>query len=132
MKRAILFIVLIILSLFLHIPDYVELNDLAIIEGIGISYENNHYTIYLKELIPVKDDQGIKYQYRYYYDNGDSVLDAYQKIALKAKKKIYLDKIKFMITNLETSEELKKELNIHCKKVYHTNDDIYKKLKKTN
>lgn len=132
MKRAILFIVLIILSLFLHIPDYVELNDLAIIEGIGISYENNHYTIYLKELIPVKDDQGIKYQYKYYYDNGDSVLDAYQKIALKAKKKIYLDKIKFMITNLETSEEIKKELNIHCKKVYHTNDDIYKKLKKTN
>ena len=117
MKRSILFMTLIIISLFFNIPDYVELNNLAIIEGIGVSY---------------KDDQGINYKYQYYYDDANTLENAYKKIVKKTRKKIYLDKTKFIITNLDTSDKIKKDLRIKCKKIYHTKSNIYKKLKETS
>ena len=132
MRRSILFMTLIIISLFFNIPDYVELNNLDIIEGIGVSYKDDHYTVYLREIIPIKDDQGINYKYQYYYDDANTLENAYKKIVKKTRKKIYLDKTRFIITNLDTSDKIKKDLRIKCKKIYHTKNNIYKKLKETS
>ena len=132
MRRSILFMTLIIISLFFNIPDYVELNNLAIVEGIGVSYKDDHYTVYLREIIPIKDDQGINYKYQYYYDDANTLENAYKKIVKKTRKKIYLDKTKFIITNLDTSDKIKKDLKINCKKIYHIKSNIYKKLKETS
>ena len=132
MRRSILFMTLIIISLFFNIPDYVELNNLAIVEGIGVSYKDDHYTVYLREIIPIKDDQGINYKYQYYYDDANTLENAYKKIVKKTRKKIYLDKTRFIITNLDTSDKIKKDLRIKRKKIYHTKSNIYKKLKETS
>ena len=50
-------------------PKYVELNDLAIIRGVGISC-GEEVNLYFQEIIPVKSDNGISYQYEYYQSSG--------------------------------------------------------------
>jgi len=128
-KKLILVIILIALSIFVKIPNYVELNNLAIIESIGIDYNNSHYTIYLKEVIPIKDDLGINYKYKYYKDDGKNIRETITKLKSKTKKKLYLDKVKFLVTNTTTSMKISKELNINFKYIYHTKNNILKKLK---
>ena len=73
MKKIIIIISIIALTYFIKIPPYVELNDLAIIESIGIEYKDNQYIIYLKELIPTKSDQGIDYKYKYYETKSNEI-----------------------------------------------------------
>ena len=62
MKKYILIIILIILSCFIKIPKYKELNHLKVIDKIVIDCDE---TI-LREIIPMRDDNGIEYKYRYY------------------------------------------------------------------
>lgn len=129
MKKIIFIISVILLSFILPIPEYVELNNLAIIESIGINYKNDNYTIYLKELIPKKDDNGITYQYHYYKETSNSITNAYQKIKNKTKKKIYLKRVKLLITNKKLSNKIQKELNIKPTQILHTKKDILEELK---
>lgn len=131
MKRFILLLILICISFFIKIPEYVELNDLAIIEGIGISYNNNHYTIYLKEIIPIKDEQGINYDYKYYKESGKTLNNAYQNLKNKTKKKLYLKEAKLIVTNIKTTDEIKNYFKIKNITIHHTKYDILKSLKKS-
>ena len=130
-KRFLILLFLISMSIFFKIPEYVELNNLAIIEGVGVSYNNNHYTIYLKEVIPTKDDLGINYKYNYYKEDGKIIKTTLKKLQKKTKKKLYLSRAKFLITNKKTSNKILKDLNLNIKYIYHTNNNIYKKLKST-
>ena len=68
MKKVILLIIIIVPLLFIKIPKYKELNHLIIIEKVGIDCSNDN--IYLKEIIPLKDDNGIEYKYRIYRYNN--------------------------------------------------------------
>lgn len=71
MKKTIFIIILLfIISLFVHIPNYLELNDLIIIDKIDIDCKNK--TINYNEVIPYKDNNGIDYKYKehsYKYEN---------------------------------------------------------------
>jgi len=122
MKRIIILILL--LSISLMIPKYTELNHLIIIDGIGIEKENNIYTIYLREIIPIKDNNSIKYEYKYYKEKDNDINKAINKIKDKTNKKLYLDKIKFLVTNSNDYKSLK----IKFKNIYKTND-VYQALK---
>ena len=122
MKRIIILILL--LSITLMIPKYTELNHLIIIDGIGIEKENNIYTIYLREIIPIKDNNSIKYEYKYYKEKDNDINKAINKIKDKTNKKLYLDKIKFLVTNSNDYKSLK----IKFKNIYKTND-VYQALK---
>ena len=65
MKKTIFIIILLfIISLFIHIPNYLELNDLIIIDKIDIDCENK--TINYNEVIPYKDNNSIDYKYKEY------------------------------------------------------------------
>ena len=121
MKKAIILLIIFCTLYLIGIPRYTELNNLAIIETVGVSYEENKYYVYLKEVIPVKDDQGIKYEYKYYTGIGDDVEEAYSKLVKKASKKIYLNKSKLLITNINDSPMIEEELNHSFKTIYHTN-----------
>lgn len=124
MKKIIL-LFLILLELFtLKIPDYVELNDLAIIEKIYVEEKNNQYTLILKEIIPLKSDQGISYKYEYHKSTANSLDKAYIKIKNKTKKKLYLNKVKSLITNIKYASKILKELDIKPKTITHTTKDI--------
>lgn len=129
MKRIILLIILIGIAFLLPIPGYRELNDLAIIEGVGLDYYEGDYTVYLKEVIPVKSEQGISYEYQYYKAEGDSFDEAFNRLNKKTKKKLYLKKAKFLVVNTVTSDKVINSLNVKFKHIYHIKSDIYKKLK---
>ena len=73
----------------IKIPTYHELNDLAIIKGVGVSYKNSSYTIYMKEIIPARSDDGIEYKYKIYEASADDLESALEKVADKTKKKLY-------------------------------------------
>ena len=122
MKRIIILILL--LSISLMIPKYTELNHLIIIDGIGIEKENDIYTIYLREIIPIKDNNSIKYEYKYYKEKDNDINKAINKINDKTNKKLYLDKIKFLVTNSNDYKSLK----IKLKNIYKAND-VYQTLK---
>ena len=85
MKKVGIIILLISIVVFPKISPYVELNNLAIIESIGVRYKDENYTIWLKEVIPIKDEQGINYEYEYYKGTGQSIDKAYKEIILKTK-----------------------------------------------
>ena len=120
MKKNILIIISVILiSLIFNIPKYRELNNIHIIEGIGINCINDKQIVYLKEIIPEKDDSGIEYKYRYYtYHNKIN------------NNKIYLKGTKYIITNCISTNEVINTYNLNPKYIYHTNKDIKKELSK--
>ena len=122
MKRIIL-ILLIILELFIiKIPKYEELNNLVIIKEIAVEYSKDKYTIYLKEIIPIKANQGINYKYKIYKETSTSIKKAYNKIVSKTKKKLYLNKAKTLTTNIKNTDKIKNELKIKPESIIHSNN----------
>lgn len=122
MKRIIL-ILLIILELFIiKIPKYEELNNLVIIKEIAVEYSKDKYTIYLKEIIPIKANQGINYKYKIYQETSTSIKKAYNKIVSKTKKKLYLNKVKTLTTNIKNTDKIKNELKIKPESIIHSNN----------
>ena len=107
--KLICFIIIIIIlgSIIFKIPEYVELNDLAIIENMAVEYKDSRYTVYLKEIIPKKDENGINYDYKYYNASDIDLDDVYKKLKAKTKKKLYYKSVKSLIINLEKSDENK-------------------------
>ena len=97
--NKLLIILLLIPLFFINIPPYIELNNIAIIEEIGIKQNKNNYTLYLKEIIPIKEDNSIKYEYKYYESTSKNIKSCLKKINNKTKKTIYLNKVKTIYTN---------------------------------
>ena len=122
MKKIILILLIIIELFIIKIPKYEELNNLAIIKEIAIEYKENKYTIYLKEIIPIKDNQGINYKYKIYKETSSTIKEAYNKIKKKTKKKIYLNKVQKLKTNIKNTNKIKKELQIKPKSIIHSNN----------
>lgn len=130
MKKLFIIIIIILGAYIFKIPKYNELNNLAIIESIAVEYDGTNYTLYLKEIIPTKNDQGIKYNYKYYQEKDKTIESSYKKIKEKTKKKLYLKRCKFLITNIHNSENIIRILSISPEIIYHEPNNIYEKLKK--
>lgn len=86
-KYLVLFLVIFIFSFFIKKDKYIELNDLKIIDRITIKCNK----IILREAIPIRDDNGIEYKYKYYkINNLNSINNNYYtkraKIINKCKK----------------------------------------------
>ena len=123
-----------LISIFLlsGCADYVEINDLAIIKGVGVSYKNSSYTIYMKEIIPARSDDGIEYKYKIYEASADDLESALEKVADKTKKKLYYKRCKFLVTDVDNSDFINEMLEIKPKSIYHPSDDVKDVLAKTN
>lgn len=122
MKKIILILLIIIELFIIKVPKYEELNNLAIIKEIAIEYKENKYTIYLKEIIPIKDNQGTNYKYKIYKETSSTIKKAYNKIKNKTKKKIYLNKVQKLKTNIKNTNKIKNELQIKPKSIIHSNN----------
>lgn len=125
--NKLLIIFLLIPLLFINIPPYIELNNLAIIEEIGIKKNKENYTLYLKEIIPIKEDNSIKYEYKYYESTNKNISSCLKDINKTTKKTIYLNKVKTIYTNKYIN--IKKELGIKPNSIKLTNKDIKNLLK---
>lgn len=128
-KTLVVIFVLLLPVIIFENPTYVELNDLAIIRGVGVSC-GKETNLYLKEIIPTKGEIGITYQYEYYQGAGKDVSKALEKINLKTKKKLYLSKVKFLVTDCTKSNHIMNDFELKHIKVYHVQDDVLKELKK--
>lgn len=129
MKR-ILVLTILILSLFIiKIPKYIELNNLAIIESMGVNYSKGNYYVYLREIIPYKNDQGVSYKYKYYNFNSNSIDGSILNIEKKINKKIYLKKLKLIIINKKQSKKIKKNIDYKAKNYIYTNKNIKKVIR---
>lgn len=129
MKKILLLIIIIIELIIIKIPPYVELNNLAIIEEIAVIKESNTYTLILKEIIPIKDDQGISYEYKYYKKSASSLKRAYKNIKTDTKKKLYLAKTKSLITNIKYTDDIINTLEINPKIINHSSKNILTEIK---
>lgn len=129
MKKIFILILIILGGIIFKIPEYKELNQLAIIESIGLYYDESNYVIYLREIIPIKSDEGIDYEYKYYEAKAGSIKKCFDKVVKNSKKKFYLKRCQNFITNLNSSDEALKILNIEPKNIFHSTSDIYKLLK---
>ena len=125
-------LIVVVMSFFLiKIPTYVELNNLIIVEGIGVECNHNNYKLYLKEVIPTKDDTGITYKYKIINsDSFNSLRKAYKKIEEKSKKKIFYKDAKYIITNCTKSNQIINYFNIDPNYIEHTKNEIEKEIKK--
>ena len=130
LKHGLVLILLLLPIFIFKIPKYVELNDLAIIQGVGYSCHDGNKILYLKEIIPIKGDAGLEYQYEYYQEQGEKFNNLVQKIENHTKKKIYLSKVKFVVTNCDISKDVEEELKKEDIKIYYVENDIKHKLKK--
>lgn len=130
LKHGLVLILLLLPIFIFKIPKYVELNDLAIIQGVGYSCHDGNKILYLKEIIPIKGDAGLEYQYEYYQEQGEKFNNLVQKIENHTKKKIYLSKVKFVVTNCDISKDVEEELKKEDIKIYYVESDIKQKLKK--
>lgn len=119
MKKIILLIIIVLELSIIKIPEYKELNDIAIIEEITIIFKQNTYKIKLKEIIPIKDNVGIKYKYKYYEKTGVNIKDIIQEIDKESKKRLYLNKVKSLKTNIIKTNKILKDLNIKPKTIKH-------------
>lgn len=132
--KTVFVVILVLVPIFIFkIPEYVELNDLAIIEGIGLSCHEDGVTLYLKEVVPVKSDAGITYQYNYYQSDGKKLDKAYQKIQNKEDKKIFMNRSQYIVTNCTSTDFIFEYFHLYDLKIQHqhTNKNIVKQLKKT-
>lgn len=129
MKKVVIVLLVLIGAYLCKIPEYKELNDLAIIDGIGVYYDGDNYNVYLREIIPIKSDRGIDYEYKYYDDKDVDIKKAYKKIITNTKKKFYLKCCRTLITNLYTSDNIMKDLDIKPKSIVHKKDNINDSLK---
>ena len=130
MKKLIIIIIFIIIGLLIKIPKYEELNNLAIINTIAINNKNGKVTLILKEIVPKKNDNGIDYDYTYYKSTSNSIDKALVNIKSKTKKKIYLQKCKYLILDKTTSENIINKLNIKPKYIIHTHKNINTYIKR--
>ena len=123
MKKIILIILIVLELSIIKIPSYKELNNLAIIEEIKVIKVNDKYTITLKEIIPIKENDGINYKYKYYKESSNSITDTIDKLNNQTKKKLYLKKAKFLTTNISTTKELINFLEIKPQVITHLPND---------
>ena len=129
-KSIIVIFILLLPILIFGNPEYVELNDLAIIRGIGVSCQEE-ISLYLQEIIPIKGDSGIRYDYEYYQADGKKLINTYQAIEEKSKKKLYLSKVAYLVTDCKRSAFVLDEFRLKDIKIYHVKRDVLEQLKKT-
>lgn len=116
-KLLIIALILLFISVFVEVPEYIELNNLKIIESIG--YDCSSKELYLKEILPTKDDNGIRYEYKIYKKNYKSVLN---------NKTFFLRDTKYFISNCRDNKDVIKSLKIKPKNIKYS-DNIKKELK---
>lgn len=104
MKKILLILLLLIFTTGCY--DYIELNELSIIEGIGIDKENNNYRITLEVLINEKngiDDEQNKSAIVTGY--GSTIASAISNAADKTSKSAYFSHLKVVLINDDLNED---------------------------
>lgn len=93
MRKKIILIILILL--LTGCSDYRELTDMAIVPSFAIDYKDNMYHVIVHVLNAKKEEQ--KAEVILYEDTGNTIHEAFRKIALKSPKKLYAGHVNTVI-----------------------------------
>lgn len=119
MKKIFLTLIIILELLIIKIPEYNELNNIAIIEEISVIKQNNKYHITFKEIIPIKENNSLTYKYKEHKIKTNDLTKSLEEISKTTKKKLYLSKTKSLTTNLTYSNKIIKLYKIKPKIINH-------------
>lgn len=119
MKKIFLTLIIILELLIIKIPEYNELNNIAIIEEISVIKQNNKYHITFKEIIPIKENNSLTYKYKEHKIKTNDLTKSLEEISKTTKKKLYLSKTKSLTTNLTYSNKIIKLYKIKPKTINH-------------
>ena len=119
MKKIFLTLIIILELLIIKIPEYNELNNIAIIEEISVIKQNNKYHITFKEIIPIKENNSLTYKYKEHKIKTNDLTKSLDEISKTTKKKLYLSKTKSLTTNLTYSNKIIKLYKIKPKIINH-------------
>ena len=119
MKKIFLTLIIILELLIIKIPEYNELNNIAIIEEISVIKQNNKYYITFKEIIPIKENNSLTYKYKEHKIKTNDLTKSLDEISKTTKKKLYLSKTKSLTTNLTYSNKIIKLYKIKPKIINH-------------
>lgn len=134
-------IILLLFSILLltGCSSYTELNDLGIVNLLGIDYKDNNFEVFVKVLEGKQEDDTNSKKQSYYYGKAKNLEEAFQQITIQSNKKIYLShvdcliltddlinrKLKETIDNFLNDNESRNNFNIVLSndlKVYFNND----------
>ena len=96
-------LLLILLIITTGCIKYTDLNNLSIIKNIGISYQNNNYTIYAKIFDEVKKDN--KPKTKIIKANGKSITEAFNNMKALSNKEIFLSHIDLLILDPNLNDD---------------------------
>jgi len=105
MKKIIIQVFMISIFLVLvPIPEYKELNHLILVNKIKIICTNNNINGTIFEIIPIKEDNGVKYKEKKYYTKGESLEELKINLEKQTNNKFYYKSIKIIKTNCNRKE----------------------------
>lgn len=99
MKKV--FLLGLILLLITGCTPYSEANHLAIVDMIGLSYQDQKYHLYLTVVEPKKEENDTENEHKYYKVTGKSLGEAFEKANQISKKSTYLEHLSIVL--LDTS-----------------------------
>ncbi len=105
MKKYLLFFISFIILLFLPISSYVELNHLIIADEIHVSCKDS-YTLIIREIIPIRENNSIDYQYKEYQSSHKNLKSAKNNIEESAKDKFYYRKARIFTSNCPNKNKI--------------------------
>lgn len=118
MKKLIILIIILLLS---GCHSYIELNDLGIIQIIGLEKINNNYKLTTSIIENIDKDNNIIYSI--YSIEGNNIPELFDKLSLNLNKKIYLSHLDTLIINDSIkSNELENIINFFLNNNESRND----------
>lgn len=102
MKKILISTFLLIILFIYFVPKYNELNNIMIIDKVKVIKDNNTYNITFREVIPKRNNNGIIYTYKYHKTKVNNINKSISKIEKNTNKKLYLSKVKSLITNINS------------------------------
>lgn len=95
MKKIILLFSLIFI--FTGCSSYTELNELNIVDTLGIDYVDNKYYLFMNVVDGSLENDEIEEKFITYQTNGDTLEECFHKIYLQSPKRLYLSHIDLLI-----------------------------------
>ena len=91
-------LILILLFMLTGCSSYIELNDLAIINTLGLEKVNDNYKLYAS-IVNIKDEEALEPEIETYEIEGNSLNQIVDNLSLTLNKKIYMSHLNLLIIN---------------------------------
>lgn len=85
--------------------DYTEINNLVIISGIGIDYQNDKFILTVEALYNEDDNGSSKEIGKIFSSSGKTLTDAFNNISLSLDKEPYLAHLKILVLSKEAANK---------------------------